>query len=91
MSCVGMVIGAPCALAEAESSGAYVRVVAAQPGHEARELTKPDIGPIQRCPGQVVPEVAGQVLVLEVRGLAHVSATANSRFTTAGSSLPAKA
>src|SRR5712691_8473190 len=33
-----------------------VRVVATQPGHEAGELTKPDVGPSELCPGQVVPE-----------------------------------
>src|SRR5438105_10992567 len=33
-----------------------VRVVATQPGHEPGELTKPDVGPGELCPGQVVPE-----------------------------------
>src|SRR6266851_4707448 len=33
-----------------------VRVVATQPGHEASELTKPDVDPGELCPGQVVPE-----------------------------------
>src|SRR5438552_432338 len=34
----------------------HVRIVVAQPGHESGELTKPDLGPGELCPGQVVPE-----------------------------------
>jgi hypothetical protein len=51
-----------------------VRVVAPQPGHEAGELTKPDVSPRELCPGQVIPEqfeVMG-VRPQRVRGAFHV-------------------